>query len=175
MRTPPHSSSVPRFLEPRKLAVQGRTVAGEIQPGECANLAGAVAAIDGPLQANLSFYKDEQNRVRLDGRVHAHVTRTCQRCLEQVGLQLDSEFALAVVFSEEEVRNLPRELDAWHLQQEAGDIVALLEEELIVSLPIASTHPEGECSFPVKLASTGSGEGYSQQDNPFNVLQQLKN
>lgn len=171
MRTPPQLNGVPRFLEPRKLAAQGKTIAGAIAPSECPRLLQSVLEIKAPLVVALSFYKDEQKRVRLSGTVDATVTRTCQRCLGELDVRLATEIEVAVVFSEEEVRNLPRELDPWHASEEATDIVALVEDELLVALPMVSCHPQGECAFP---AGYGVEDEGVRQENPFNVLEQLK-
>ncbi len=174
MLTPRHTNSVPRMLEPRKLAAQGKSIAGLIAPDNCLRLLDAVERIRSPLSVELLFYRDEQNRIRLEGKVGAEVSSVCQRCLEELNISLEADIARAVVFSDEEMRILPRELDPWMLQGEAGDIIALLEDELIVSLPIVSCHPEGECGFPSQFGPAKDDAVSEKQDNPFNILEQLK-
>ena len=46
------------------------------------------------------------------------------------------------------------------------DVLALIEEELLLSLPIAPKHELGECEI--------SAEGLSRSDSPFAVLTGLK-
>jgi len=59
---------------------------------------------------------------------------------------------------DDEVDSIPNEK---HL-----DVLGLIEEELLLSLPIAPKHDEGECEVVV--------EGLNRSNNPFAVLASLK-
>lgn len=168
----PTTSNIPRLIEPRKLAVQCKTLIGQIAPNDCPRLAEVVEAIQAPVAVNLHFYKDEQNRVRLKGNIAATVSTICQRCLTLMDSDLVADADLAVVFSEEEMRNLPREIDPWSVQGESGDIIALVEDELLVALPIINSHPQGKCSFPAGYTADAD-DTLEASNNPFSILKRL--
>jgi len=59
---------------------------------------------------------------------------------------------------DDEVDNIPAE--------KRFDVLALLEEELLLSMPIAPKHEIDECQMAV--------EGLNRSNNPFSVLAALK-
>lgn len=102
--------------------------------------------------------------------------QTCQRCLEPVAvpLTIDSEFALlqdesqAALVSEDTETILLDEIT----DDERLNLLAMIEDELLVALPLAPKH--AQC----RMAVTQAGElpeAAVQQDNPFAVLAALKN
>ncbi|WP_290003599.1 YceD family protein [Faucicola atlantae] len=102
--------------------------------------------------------------------------QTCQRCLEPVAvpLTIDSEFALlqdesqAALVSEDTETILLDEIT----DDERLNLLAMIEDELLVALPLAPKH--AQCH----MAVTQAGElpkAAVQQDNPFAVLAALKN
>ena len=95
---------------------------------------------------------------------------------------LDAEIAVAVVWNEEEAAQLPTRFDLWIVPEERGDVLAMVEDGLLLALPIVALHPQGE-DCPAPPMSYGSEHEQSalaspvdeQSDNPFKILEQLKN
>lgn len=102
--------------------------------------------------------------------------QTCQRCLEPVAvpLTIDSEFALlqdesqAALVSEDTETILLDEIT----DDERLNLLAMIEDELLVALPLAPKH--AHCHMAVTQAGE-LPEAAVQQDNPFAVLAALKN
>ncbi len=98
----------------------------------------------------------------------ANLTTTCQRCLNEMPLKLTLNFNYLIG----EVRDddlIATEIDSsddFDMQQacQSMDIIALLEDEIIMAMPIAPTH-EKYCGDMVSQ----SGE----KPNPFAVLKGL--
>ena len=116
-----------------------------------------------------------QPEVWLHLKAQAVLPLTCQRCLGVVDVALmversfrfvDDESAAAVQDeqSEEDVLALSREFD----------LPALVEDELLMALPLAARHEI--CPQPVKLAGADAqfDRSASRQDNPFSILGKLK-
>jgi len=64
--------------------------------------------------------------------------------------------------------------------EDSVNIVDLLEDELLVSLPMVAKHNEGECSFVAQhtddnAISAASGESDTDTYQPFASLAELKN
>lgn len=172
MLTPPQRNILPQVIDPRRLVNQGVTLTGEINPDLCLRLAEAVVEISEPIMANLIFDTAEQGRKVVRGSASTTVLMACQRCLEPMKLSLAVEMALCIVWSEEKAKLLPRDLDPWIVEDEAGDITALVEDELLLALPFVMYHPEDQCNTAASY-STGEGLGDVAEENPFGVLAQL--
>ncbi len=104
--------------------------------------------------------------------VTAEVVLTCQRCLGPVRRALASD--AQVVFAEEGTPGLPEGSETVGGDPHRLDFVALVEDELLLALPIIPQHEAGEaCTLP-----TGEGDEIDASDTaemrrPFAGLKDL--
>jgi len=109
----------------------------------------------------------------LNVEAHAHVTLQCQRCLQALHEPLAMQRRFRFVASEAEAERLDAESDDDHLVLEPRlDLRALVEDELILELPIVPRH-EGECPEPLPLAAVPADETEARP-NPFAALAALR-
>mgnify|MGYP003388816550 FL=1 len=185
MLTPPQRSNLPQVIEPRRLVNQGVILTGKIDRDLCVRLADAVIEISEPIMADLNFDVADQGRKVVHVSATTTVLIACQRCLEPIALPLAIDTMLGIVWSEDQAKSLPKELEPWVVEEEAGDIAALVEDELLLALPFVTFHPEDQCSvashstdsFSTDESLDGEGlEGKSNAPakNPFSILEQLK-
>lgn len=137
----------------------------------------AAAAVEVALQ----FGHDEEGRRRLRGQLQTRVVQLCQRCLQPMDQDLHSELDLLVLDSEAELDALPdaeaQALDVLIDEDDALDLLALIEDELLLSLPLAPLHEDADCSAllnELRQKSDQVDRQVSQQANPFAVLASLK-
>jgi uncharacterized protein len=107
----------------------------------------------------------------LELEARTHVTLQCQRCLLalQHGLVLQRRFCF--VATEAEAERLDAESDDDHLVlQPRLDLRALIEDELILELPLVPRH-EGICPEPLPEPLAPEAE---PRPNPFAALAALK-
>ena len=88
-----------------------------------------------------SFYMSEDHRVVLAGRVEADLKMICQRCLDVADVPMRTEFTLMGVWTDEQAKSVLEGFEPLMLQEEPMALVPLLEEELLLSLPIVAYHP----------------------------------
>ncbi|WP_438951361.1 YceD family protein [Porticoccus sp.] len=162
------------MLEPRRLAHQGVAISGELDHAFCDRLAEAVIEITEPIVVELRFDTAEQGRRVMAGSVSTSVLIPCQRCLEAIPMVLSAEFKLGIVWSEEEAKSLPKDLDPWLVDSDVADVVEALEDELLLALPLVSYHPKDQCNA-IAGYSTGEGPAEKSGKNPFGILKPLKN
>lgn len=134
----------------------------------------------GNVEIDLNCFIDEQGKRRIDGHVQAEVMIPCQRCLQAMPFRIDSEFAVAAVWTEEQAENLPKHLDAYVVGEGPQDLRGLIEDELIICLPYVSYHELEDCVATPHL-ETGADEvraaesaAPAEKENPFKVLERLK-
>lgn len=168
-----------RQADIRKLASLGALLEGAVKVAELARLRQAVAAENGGVvEYCLRFGVTEEGILSIEGKLNATVVLLCQRCLEPMEYPLASEFLLGVAFGDDRARQLPRRLEPLVLEEDddSVDLVALVEDEALLCLPIVSYHPQDQCK---RKAGYSSVEGDAEptvetRSNPFDVLAQLK-
>jgi len=163
---------LPKRVDPRKLAEREAQLQGFVELKSMPQLLSLLVDDEGEVSVELKFALDEQKLRTVKGQATAKVKQQCQRCLEPVDVYLDAEFSLAVVLNEEQAKNLPRYYDPL-LVEEDVELAALVEEELILTLPAVAYHQDCD----VQLSYGESDAEPSEQDekpNPFSVLASLK-
>lgn len=98
----------------------------------------------------------------------------CQRCLELVTLPIHSECSYVVVKEGANTQSLPKGYDVLELGEDPLDLLALIEEELLLALPIVPAHHPEECQQPAGLDEPEPSVDEVTRSNPFSVLAQLK-
>lgn len=133
-------------------------------------LGGLVSSGTGEVEVELAFSR-ESSIARLDGRITAQVEQVCQRCLHPFSQRIESEFHLALVESEDEIATLPESLDPFLVTGEEQSLAEVVEDELILSLPLVPRHD---------YACLESGDGIEGNDmsgsdtyRPFAALKDL--
>src|SRR5690606_1403033 len=98
----------------------------------------------------------------------------CQRCLEQVMLSLDAECDVGFVTSDEAAKNLPRHYEPVIVDEEALDLHALIEDELLLALPAVPMHPLETCQHPPGYQpDTAEPAEEAETRIPFGLLAKL--
>ena len=89
---------------------------------------------------------DAQGGLFLQLSVHGDVALTCQRCLGSLAHAVGIERVLHLARNETELERLDAMPDSDAiLAGEKLDLLALVEDEVLLSLPLAAMHAEGEC------------------------------
>jgi len=107
----------------------------------------------------------------LDGHVQAELVLRCERCLEPVQQHIESDFRFGLITSEDEADSLPKEFEPLLASNYELSLLELVEDEILLSLPIVARHDE-ECSEILQKHKDDDGV---QQDTykPFAALKDL--
>jgi uncharacterized protein len=111
--------------------------------------------------------------------MQAQLPLRCQRCLQPMLTEIDTKVALVVLDSEpsqnsqnSQNEELPVGYETITLTSTQVSLITLIEDELILALPIVAMHtacPSNECQYVSSIA-----EDKTLKNNPFQVLSQLK-
>ena len=165
---------IPPHVDPRKLADRVATLRGELQLSELERLAGALEDDQGTVHVSLEFGRDEQRTLVIRSELDVEVKMVCQRCLEPVVLPIHSECDYAVVSEGSNSQHLPKGYDVLEVGEDPLDLLALVEEELLLALPIVPLHDPEICQAPLGSDEPEPIENEETRSNPFSVLAQLK-
>ena len=175
MSTASKTSVIPRGVDALKACTQGATYEGVIMPEELPRLAAAVVSIQREVKGKVSFFRDESNYRMVTGELDVLVSLQCQRCLSALDYELHAEMDLAIVVSEGQLENLPKEFEGWLLDESgSADLYEAIEEELLLALPIVSYHEQADCSAAGQYSTGDFAEPVVEKKNPFAVLGDLK-
>jgi uncharacterized protein len=114
--------------------------------------------------------------LHLKGQMHL----ICQRCMQPCLVQIEESRQFVFFANEALADAFPMEDDALEplVASSQFDLLATIEDEILLSLPLIPKHPEGAC----EAAALGSGldhplshgETLKKPDNPFNILKNMK-
>ncbi len=127
---------------------------------------------------SLSFSIDPITGQRqISGVIDAQVEMTCQRCLQPVEVGLSDPIRLALLVSEDQEAGLEPEWDPWICIEPKLELAELVEEQLILALPIVILHDDEACINKLEykvVPETVADEKEPSAANPFAVLSGLK-
>lgn len=108
----------------------------------------------------------------LKAQATAKLMVKCQRCLEPIETEVTGNFKFALVNSEDEFDLLPEEFEPYLLEGEEQSIIELIEDELLLSLPMVTAHTDACSDF---MAKQGEAiKAAKDAAHPFAALKALK-
>ncbi len=123
-----------------------------------------------PVSVRFEFRRTPWGARSIRGHIEGRLPMTCERCLQPMELPVDQDFELLIDAREEDDRSgleVIRSDDGWL------DLYALVEEELMLGLPLIRRHDDVDCNRYWK-PSADTGEAEAENDNPFAALAALK-
>lgn len=168
---------LPSELDARKAAARCALVSGTLRPADMPRFRALLAGEEGRIRAELAFSRDEEGRSLVRVVIDADVEVTCQRCLQPLNRHVESDSMLAIVWTEEQARQLPRHLEPLVVAAEDADLWSVVEEELMLAMPAFSYHASEACKEILADYSGAAPEEEvpaGKKPNPFDVLAQLK-
>jgi uncharacterized protein len=171
---------LPEQIIPFKLARQRRSLQGLLKLEKMERLTALLADGHGDVAVDLQFGVDEQRISYMRGHLSAEVSMTCQRCMGPVTVPLEADIAVGFVLSDERASLMPDGYEPCLLMDETVMLADLIEDELILVMPIVAVHPEQSCQpwFQVQQEELCAIEVVAQEivekKNPFAVLASLK-
>ena len=161
-----------RFMSARALidslefARAAEQLSGSVPISELPRLADSLFDPDGILQFELAGGRDSRGRLRLRLSVAGSVDLQCQRCLGKLVFPVALKTNL-LVLTNEQVGDAGEIDDLDGVPAAPGtDVWSLVEDEVLLAIPLAPRHAENECSPAVKAAGNPAA-------SPFAALAKL--
>ncbi len=170
------------FIDSLDFAANGREISAEAPVAELPRLQDVLESPQGILSYTVRGGVNKQGSHFLDVSVTGRCRLLCQRCLESMDypVQLDTRLLLRDQVSLDAMDgsvpgDAEDEFDSI-LADVQLDVLNLLEDEILLSLPFAPKHEPGACQAaggenkPLRQAQDRHGEGH----RPFAILDKLK-
>ena len=143
----------PERVSPRKLCNRNDSINSILPVEKLLRLSEFLHDNHGQAQVSLSFEKDDAGHCLISGNLTADVRMLCQRCLEATEVKLASDFAIKVAETDKEAQDIAQssannleQLEVVRSEEGELDLLSLVEDELIMSLPIVASHADKDCS-----------------------------
>ncbi len=170
------TTRLPSRVEPYKLAAHAEHLEGLMPLDAFSRLTDEIGAQTGDCRVWLDFAIDAQGRREIHGRLEAELQLPCRRCLSPMAQSVVSEFLLGMVTSDALAAELPSTHEPVLVEDEQLNLLTVVEDELILSLPQVVYHDEADCKVSRDQLVSGSESVASAEPpaSPFEVLKRLK-
>lgn len=168
------SASLPESFDPTVAAREAFAWSGDVPVSDFTRLVDLLVSQTGQIRVSLQAAFTADQRPSMTIGLAAQLEQSCQRCLQPVSVVIHHEHTVAWVTDEavlERLDVLEENSDAnaieYLLMPDSLHVntLALVEDELMLSLPIVPMHVD--CALPVPVTD-------SIEDHPFAALSQLK-
>lgn len=156
------------FIDSLDFARKGQRISGEVPIIELPRLLDVFVNPQSVLSYVVHGQHGQQDDCWLDIEVAGHGQLCCQRCLQSLdhSVQLKVRLMLREQAGMDALDDIEEEIDSI-LAEAQLDVLSLLEDEVLLSLPIAPRHEMGDCQAEGTKA-------LQEELHPFAVLAKLK-
>jgi len=162
---------LPTSIEPLKLAQMGSHLKGQVALAKMTRLHNSLCDFQGNVEIDWLFSIDKKHHPTILGNLQAQLILQCQRCLQPMQWLIDKSLALTFLTNEQDEEILPTGYEAITWTGASIQLMALIEDELILALPIIAKHDK--CPSNEYKLSENINDNF--QHNPFHILGTLKN
>lgn len=166
--------TLPAQVDPFRFADNAISLQGALYIKDMQRLASGLYTNEGEIRVSMEFGVDRQGIHFLRGQITACLVLQCQRCLEPFSHEIESSFLSGIVRSEEEANQLPKGYDQLIVKEGMLALQEVVEDELIINLPIVPMHKVSDCKVKLPLEIETNEEVQVGKENPFKVIEFLK-
>ena len=157
-----------QFIAPLKLAEKQERLTGSVPVSSLHRLRDILYNDKGSVNFDLQFGKDDRGQVIIRGKFNGTLNLTCQRCMQPMELSIGNRISLAVAVVDN--GEPPAEqYEPITLVDNQIALETLLEQEILLALPIAPVHDRSKCSGSYLV-----DKYKARNESPFAVLKNLK-
>jgi uncharacterized protein len=165
-------TALPQRLDLARLADARAVLDGELPLARFGRLAPLLARTDGVVRAHLEFGRELKREV-VRGRVECELFLTCQRCFGEVQVPVAADLDLVRVADESDAEDLADGRDPLVAPNRDVDMTTMLEDELLLALPIVPRHADRAGCQQV-AAAKAADDAPDDEEHPFAALAALK-
>jgi uncharacterized protein len=137
------------------------------------------------IHLEFDFGVDDFANRYVKGYITTKLLLTCQRCMQAMENPVEINLALAFIKNKKQEKEISGLYDSFYIENsEPIDFYALVEDEVILSLPLIAKHEDENCLSMVLDEKNkqiddidiafADAEEEAKKKNPFAILQQLK-
>ena len=165
-----------QLIDVDRLADRQADVAFEIPLSRLPRVQAQIAGAKGTVHGVAHFRREAGFRVA-EVELEGEAKLVCQRCLAPMTWPLASETRVAIVANERDADGIPQELETVHAPDDRIRVADLVEEELLLTLPLVPLHESAdECKAvqdEVPMTPAEEAAPAPETQKPFERLGEL--
>lgn len=167
---------IPLTIDPRKAAKMRSDYRGVVPGENLTRLMASTAGYCSDIHVRFSCDIDNQGLTVLRGTASGELSLICQRCLNAFNHAVEVEYCFTPVAEEPEDKELTDDHEPVVVDEHGHiEIHQLIEDELILSIPIVPMHDAVDCPITEQDMTVGEiDEVADKRPNPFAALERLK-
>lgn len=165
---------LPDVVDAWRLVARGERLSGRLQVAKLGRLSQSIGGNEGYIDAVLTFGKTQLGTACLDVDLSGSVMLECRRTMTPFSYELVVENRLALVTSEAAAQAVEGELDTHVVAPGGLRPQEVVEDELILALPIMPLSPAAQAQSTPVVFSTGSAPEEDEKKSPFAALEALR-
>ena len=150
----PRAEGIPLRVKASQAVSRREAFAGSLPLTKLPRLAASLADTSGALQVEMQAMRDEQGQDWLHGEIRGRLPLTCQRGLHAFGWNCDVALSLCLVETEAEEERLLKECESYLVQDDQLPLRDLVEEEVLLALPMMPRCDDLDCVQRLVKAKT---------------------
>ncbi len=127
-----------------------------------------------PVNIRLGFgWADARREIpTLEGEISTDIVAVCQRCLEPFNLALETTLKMLLLKSADATTRVPDEFEIWEVDGDEVRPLDIVEEALIMALPLSAMHQSRDLCGPLAVNVTDENK---ETARPFADLRSQMN
>jgi len=159
-----------RRYQIQKEVPRGGYFRGKIEVSNLARLSEFLLSDQAKIVVEFSISQSDYDTPILQGCLETGLTVECQRCLEAMEIPLQIDFKLLVDADDDMIAE--SSLDTVYSEDGTIDLFEVVEDEIILGLPLVIMHEDVACNEFWQAQQQGAEQAI--KENPFSVLAKLK-
>lgn len=135
-------------LIPARLAANNEKLNAQLPSSELQRFTACVDRVAEKVCAELEFGPSSHCICHVGGQLRATVWHACQRCLEPAQFEIETALDMHLVASDQAAGNLSPDLDPFVLSGAEVSLADLIEDALIMALPMVPRHDDCRIVYP---------------------------
>ncbi len=167
-------SPLPEHISFQDFPDRDLVLAGQIQADSMPRLREAVISTGSPVTVELQLVC-ERHGCRVDGKIACTLGLRCARCLGEVQIRVSPHVRLIARSGLESPTETPEDYDLHEYEGHSLELARLVEDELLLALPLVPKHEDISLCDQGMIAWLGSkGRVSGPARNPFAVLKRSR-
>jgi uncharacterized protein len=137
-------NQLPCEIDPFRLSRQRAEFSGKILISSFDRLREILVDTQGGVDVSLKIGREEHGLVYIKGNVKAALTLACEHCGEPLTYDINVGLSLSPVLTDSQAVHLPKEVEPWVTNNQPVSVLELVEEEILLGLPMIAKHDSCE-------------------------------
>jgi len=163
-------------IQPFKLANKEGEVRFKWRVKDFERLSGMLYSDSGNVSVVVSGHLDHRKRCLISAEIKADLTLECQTTFEPIVHQVNNTTTFCALVAESQFADVEDEYEPVLVEDGYLDIKQVIEDELILSVPIVANKSSDEITQKMSFGKLDEGQIAKEEKakNPFSVLENLK-